>query len=124
MQKLEFESSWDKTLSHKDRKIIEDTFLETSTYSNRSIQFAPLWQAYNHRGELLITVLVHNFTQDAFSFNCTRLRYISNNKIFAECSFTLPLAIHSESSMPWTFIFPIESIQNKPTVEKGNLIIV
>lgn len=125
MQKLVFESSWNKALSDKDRKAIENTFLETSKNHNDTIQLTPLWQAFNHKGELLVTVLIHNFTQHSFSFNGTKLRYSVNKEILAEHIFTRPLIeIQAKCSMPWTLIFPKEHLDNKLPIKNGYLEII
>ena len=122
MQKLQYESSWDKTLSNKDRKIIEGIFLETSLPNQNRIQFTSLWQAINHKGELLVTVLVHNFSHQVCSFINKKLRYLENNEIIAEHIFTLPsLTVQPETSMPWTFIFPVESLKSHGSLENGRL---
>ncbi|MBA9028425.1 SLAP domain-containing protein [Peribacillus huizhouensis] len=122
MQKLQYESSWDKTLSNKDRKIIEEIFLETSLPKQSRFQFTSLWQAMNHKGELLVTVLVHNFSHQVCSFINKNLRYIEKNEIIAEHTFTLPsLTVQPETSMPWTFIFPIESLMSHGSLENGHL---
>ncbi|MEK4484335.1 SLAP domain-containing protein [Psychrobacillus sp. FSL H8-0484] len=125
MQKLEFESSWAKALSSKDREEIEKTFLETSNTENHDLLLSPIWQAINHKGELLITVLVHNFTQQVITFNQTRLAYIENNKIIAQSTFTLPtLSIPPSISMPWTFIFSVDSLKSPAKLNSGSLEIV
>ncbi|MFJ7973419.1 SLAP domain-containing protein [Psychrobacillus sp. NPDC096389] len=125
MQKLEFESSWDKTISNKDRQKIEANFLETSHANNQGILLTPLWQSSNHKGELLVTVLIHNFTTHPFSFQNTKLKYIEANVVRFEHSFTLPsLSIQAGSSTPWTFIFPNESLDNKLSFENGYLEII
>lgn len=122
MQKLQYESSWNKTLSNKDRKIIEGIFLETSLPKQNRIQFTSLWQAMNHKGELLVTVLVHNFSHQVYSFISEKLRYIENNEIMAEHTFILPsLTVQPETSMPWTFIFPVESLKSHGSLENGHL---
>lgn len=122
MQKLIFESAWDKTISNKDRKEIEAIFLETSQSDNQGVQLTPLWQAFNHKGELLVTVLIHNFTMHAFSFQNTKLTYIEANEVLIEHSFTIPsFSIQAKSSMPWTFIFPNENLDKKFTLENGHL---
>jgi len=122
MQKLQFEPSWDKTLSPKDRKRIEEIHFETSLSNPANVQLTPLWQAANHKGELLVTVLVHNFSQQVLLFHNKKLRYIENKEIIAEYIFNLPsLVIQRETSMPWTFIFPVESLKNRATLEKGHL---
>lgn len=124
MQKLMFESSWDKTLSSKDRKAIEDTFLLTATLNSNNIQFTPLWQAFNYKDELLVTMLIHNFTSELVSFNDIQLRYLDNNEMIAEHLFHLPnLVIQASHSMPWTFIFPADSTQRKATFENVQMVI-
>ncbi|MET3697712.1 SLAP domain-containing protein [Bacillus oleivorans] len=121
MQTLKYESSWDKTISVKDRKRIEYVFQMTSLSKHTSIEFTPLWQAVNHKGELLATVLVQNFSKHPLSFHYKKLRYVENTEIVAEHTFTFSaLVIEPETSMPWTFIFPIESLR-KQTFETGYL---
>ncbi|TQR15335.1 SLAP domain-containing protein [Psychrobacillus soli] len=125
MQKLEFEPSWDKTISSNDRQKIETIFLQTRKFNNHPIQLTPLWQAFNHKGELLVTVLIHNFTLHSYSFQNTKLNYIVNNEILVEHFFTLPsLSIQEERSMPWTFIFPKENMTYTLPFENGHLEIV
>lgn len=122
MQKLQYESSWDKTLSNKDRKTIEEIFLKTSLPNQNRIQFTSLWQAINHKGELLVTVLVHNSSHQVCSFNNKKLRYIEKNEIIAEQTFILPsLTVQPKTSMPWTFIFPVESLKSHGSLENGRL---
>ena len=122
MQQLKLEPSWDKALSNKDRKDIEEIFLNTSQIETPNILLTPIWNAVNHRGELLITVLVHNFTQKTLTFSEKRLVYIENDEIVAESSFTLPtLVIPSKVSMPWTFIFPVDCLKKPAKFEKALL---
>lgn len=124
MQKLMFDSSWDKALSNKDRKGIEDVFLKTATLNSNNIQFTPLWQAFNHKEELLVTMLIHNFTSELVSFNDIQLRYLENNEMIAEHLFHHPtLAIQPSHSMPWTFIFPASSTKQKATFEHVQVVI-
>ena len=108
MQQLQFESSWDKTLSAQDRDYIEKLFNDTKGQHHSTIVFSPIREAINHRNELLITVLVHNFSQHPFTFEDTRLVYSNEQEVLAENVFTLPtLTIPPQVSMPWTFIFPV-----------------
>lgn len=125
MQKLEFESSWAKALSSKDREEIEKIFLETKKAGNHDLLISPIRQAINYKGELLITVLVHNFTQQSITFNQKKLVYIENNKIIAQSTFTHPtLSIHPSISMPWTFIFSVDSLKSPAKLNSGSLEIV
>ncbi|KHD85459.1 hypothetical protein NG54_09300 [Heyndrickxia ginsengihumi] len=122
MQNLQFEKAWDRTLSAKDRKRIKEIFSETKSISEHSVYFSTLWQAKNYKGELLITVLIHNFRQQLLSFCETPIRYVEGTTIIAEHIFTIPsLRIEPTTSMPWTFIFPKESIICETSLMNGHL---
>jgi len=123
MQKLHFESAWDKTLSVKDRERIQQVFLQTNLTSKK-VEFTPLWEAMNHRGELLITVLVQNFSDQIIAFHNEKMQYWENENIVAEHIFTLPaLMIEPSTSMPWTFIFPTVSFCSPPLLNSGKITI-
>jgi SLAP domain-containing protein len=122
MQILRFESSWDKALSNKDRVMIQQLFLETSRSNDESIHFVPLWQAINHKGDLLVTVLIHNFTKHVHLFQDEKMHYLENKEIIAEHIFTLPsLIIEAKTSMPWTFIFPKDHLFGHASLENARL---
>lgn len=107
MQQLQFEASWNKTLSTKDRELIQTIFDETKNVNHFGIQFTPIREAINHKQELLVTVIVHNFSQNPFLFNNTRIAFCNNHEVIVEKVFTLPtITIPPFVSMPWTFIFP------------------
>lgn len=124
MQKLTFEQAWDKTISLKDREKIHEVFLATNQKKNETIKFIPLWQAKNHKGELLVTVLIHNFSEQSLAFHNNKLHYLtSNNEIIAEHTFShASLMLEPETSMPWTFIFPT-IIKQPSAAEIGKLVI-
>ena len=90
MQQLKFEASWAKALSAQDRASIEKLFYDTKQQHDSTIVFSPIRQAINHRNELLVTVLVHNFSQQPLVFKDTRLVYSNGQEILAENTFTLP----------------------------------
>ncbi|MRH45061.1 SLAP domain-containing protein [Aquibacillus halophilus] len=122
MQKLQFEEKWDKAIAKKDRKRIEQIFSELDLTNNSGIQLTRLSQAQNYRGELLVMVLIHNTSDQILNFDGTKLHYIENNEILANHTFTLPsLVIEPKTSMPWTFIFPVETIQPHVSLENGYL---
>ncbi|WP_188207190.1 SLAP domain-containing protein [Alkalibacillus aidingensis] len=108
MQKLVFESKWEQTISEQDRQKIESTFNKINI-PNHQVRLTPLWQAVNHKGELLVTTLIHNSTNQSLSFNNTKVQY--DNRV--EALFTLPISIDPQTSMPWTFIFPEHPMPEK-----------
>lgn len=121
MQKLTFESAWDKTIAEKDREQIKQSFKEACLTPGINIQFTALWQAKNHRGELLVAVLIHNTSQQDFSFHNQKMTYTVNDTIFATHSFSPSIIVEKETSMPWTFIFPASSFDRFGNFEGGVL---
>ncbi|WP_409290598.1 SLAP domain-containing protein [Peribacillus sp. SCS-37] len=124
MQQLQFEASWDKAIAAADRENIERIFNETKHQQRSGILFSPVREAINHREALLVTVLVHNFTDEAFRFDGVKLRYSVGGKAVGEDDFTLPLEIPSGVSMPWTFIFPRGSYTPVAAFQNGELEII
>ncbi|MEB6551436.1 SLAP domain-containing protein [Heyndrickxia sporothermodurans] len=120
MQNLQFERAWDKTISEKDRERINNVFLKTNSSTNRGIQFTPLWQAVNHKSELLVTTLIQNFSEQTLIFNNRKLLYFKNNKLIAEHIFSIPnLLVERNTSIPWTFIFPVNSVLQQADLLNG-----
>ncbi|MBD7944275.1 SLAP domain-containing protein [Psychrobacillus sp. FSL K6-2684] len=122
MQKLQWEKSWDKAVATQDREQIELIFLKTKDLMIEDILFTPIREAINHKKEFLVTVLVHNFTDQELIFDQTRLVYAIGNEIMARHLFTIPmLIIPPKASMPWTFIFPEGSYIAASFLENGRL---
>ncbi|AXI09788.1 SLAP domain-containing protein [Oceanobacillus sp. 143] len=122
MQKLLYEPTWDKALSDKDRTLINRVFLETKASTNNKIEFSKIREAFNHKGELLVMVLIHNSTKVEFVFKEEMLHYVENDIVIAAHVFTLPSLISEPgTSMPWTFIFPVETLRSMPALNNGKL---
>jgi|SRR5690625_4181924 len=119
MQKLLFEKAWNKTISEADRTEIKTAFQKAVLFRKPAIQFSQLWQAMNHKGDLLITVIIHNVSEDAFPFKNQTLYYRAEEKTAAKHNFTLPVEVKAKTSMPWTFIFPKESIISSSGTDIG-----
>ncbi|TFB13109.1 SLAP domain-containing protein [Filobacillus milosensis] len=106
MQKLQFEKKWDKTISDQDRSKIEEVFDETQE-SDEEFEAVTVWHANNHKGELLVTALIHNRSDQTVLFRDTDVIYKTLDEQIAERTFDIPaLQIPPKTSMPWTFIFP------------------
>ena len=121
MQALLLEKAWERTISDADRSMIIEAFQEAVLSDKPAVQFSSLWQAMNHKKELLVTVIIHNIGKEAISFTDKTIKYSVAAKTAAKHTFSLPFFIQGETSMPWTFIFPKESIFFWPNPEKGKL---
>ncbi|HWK23628.1 MAG TPA: SLAP domain-containing protein [Ureibacillus sp.] len=122
MQQLQFEASWDKALANQDRQNIENIFNETKHLKQASLSFSPIKEAINHQESLLVTVLIHNFTDEPYMFMNTKLLYRVQGDVVADNVFNLPiLTIPSEVSMPWTFIFPKGTYKPQSSYQNGRL---
>ncbi|GAA0497898.1 hypothetical protein GCM10008986_26160 [Salinibacillus aidingensis] len=112
-QRLEFERSWNKNLSERDRLIIQQIFQKTCASQQF---FTLLWTAVNYRSDFLVTVLIHNRSEQPLTFNNRTLRYVNKNQVIAEHTFQLrDLIIEPYTSVPWTFIFPEKNCYSKVT---------
>lgn len=122
MQQLKFEASWDKGLAAQDRQNIERIFSETKHLNSSDIICYPIREAINHKEALLVSVLVHNFTDRPLTFHNVRLLYSIQGGVIADKVFTLPsLSIPFQVSMPWTFIFPKGSYTPQTSYKNGRL---
>lgn len=122
MQQLQLQTAWHKALAAQDRKNIEKIFAETKDVNNNNFIFSPIREAINHKEELLVTVLIHNFMEHPLTFENSRLTYKIEGEIIAEKTFNLPtLIIPNKVSMPWTFIFPKDSYVLQSSFESGRL---
>lgn len=124
MQQLRFHPKWDRTISTKDREYIKQTFDSIKTTGKDGVSFPFLWQAINHKQDLLVTVLIHNCTPEVIAFKQKRLQYKKEAIVIAEHSFTLPDPIAGYTSTPWTFIFPVGKYCHEKHYENGTLQII
>lgn len=105
MQKLYFEPAWDKTIAPTDREKIIQHFQQQTKQLQAGVHLSFLWNARNHKGEQLITVLIHNLEDMIFRLDNAVISYYEQDKQRANATFSLPGEIAGNTSMPWTFIF-------------------
>ncbi|WP_172370811.1 hypothetical protein [Sporosarcina jiandibaonis] len=73
MQTLYFEHAWDKIIAPADREKIMEHF-QSRNLENK-IQLSFLWEAINHKGERLVTVLIHNSEDTPLPFQDTAITF-------------------------------------------------
>lgn len=122
MQQLAFEAAWDKTIAPIDRANIISLFQETVDKNEQDLVTVPIRQAVNHNEDLLVMVLIHNFSNADFPLTDVHASYTEADELIAELDFSFPqLNIRQKTSMPWTFIFPKVTWQKSPSFENGRL---
>src|SRR5699024_7537466 len=85
-------------------------------------KFIPLWQAFNHRGDLLVAVIIQNFGGEKLMLKDIPLTYYEAGQPIATQIFSdSRLSIEPKCSMPWTFIFPNAKIVQVPELKAGTL---
>ena len=118
MQQLYLHPTWEKAISDKDRDLIETVFEQTYDQVDDIIMSPIIRVAFNHKDELLITALVHNFTHHGTRFR-NRSVYIRCGDYMEEQLFTIPeLNIPPFTSMPWTFIFQPVPVHSSLDIQK------
>lgn len=115
MQQLYLHPTWQQAVSAQDRALIEQTFDDTNGEVEDLLLSPVMRAAFNHKGQLLVTALVHNFSHHSVRFQ-DRAVTLQCEDFFEEQLFTIPaLSIAPFTSMPWTFIFePNEAYAGLP----------
>lgn len=122
MQQLQFEKAWERTISQQDRDNITKIFNKTKACAKNKVEITLIKHAINHKKEALFICLIHNFTNQDFIVDDVSVEYKENEISIARQHFHHPrLIIQSKVSMPWTFIFPMEQFDSKPTWKKQTL---
>jgi len=122
LQQLIFENAWERTISQLDRQKIENTFEQTKRNTNLLLDLIPLKTATNHRGELLVTVLIHNFDEKPFDMSTVTIHLLYNKEKVATHTFhEKRLVLDENTSMPWTFIFPAYSLSGTLAIDNVSL---
>lgn len=104
MQNLQFEVTWDKTLSSMDRDLITQVFNKQKVPPN-TVSCDLIRSARNYNNHFLVTVLIHNATATEQKFMERDVSLQMEQRQYKQ-RFTQPkLVIPSYTSMPWTFIF-------------------
>src|SRR5699024_7064669 len=106
MQQLFFEAAWDRTISDQDRRYITELFEAKDHEKGKGVESTYINHAINHRGDLLYTVMLHNYHSIAFVVvdKNALLQYPESNIINEKCAITVHIS--PRTSMPWTLIFP------------------
>lgn len=105
MQKLYFETAWERTIAQNDRKKIIKIFEKVQPTLSSGVHFTFLWAAKNHENETLITTLIHNVRPHALQLTNTIVACKVNTEVQYKDKFDVKEPIPANSSMPWTFIF-------------------
>lgn len=109
MQTLQFETAWERTVSREDRLTITNKFAQLKHETAQGVVLSYLWEAQNHQGNLLITTFIHNYDDKPIRLTDTNIAYIKNEEQITSGTFSIPEAILSQTTMPWTFIFSDEN---------------
>jgi SLAP domain-containing protein len=123
LQKLVFESAWDKTLAPKDRSEIERVFSVINTEEKKEKQAVILKTAFNHKQEFLVTVLLNNYSRIPMSLLGKKVVYKEKDQTIGEFESSYTLEVPAQTSMPWTFIFSAGSLDDTPSGESRELVI-
>src|SRR5699024_148059 len=105
MQKLYFETAWERTIAQNDRKKIIKIFEKVQPTLSSGVHITFLWTAKTHETETLITTLIHNVRPHVLQITNTIINYKVNTEVQYKDKFDVKEPIPVNSSMPCTFIF-------------------
>lgn len=123
MQKLWLEEKWAKTIASQDLLYIEETFEQCSFNEETDVFITYLKKAINHRKDLLLITLIHNCTSASFTLNNQNVIYLVEDEPIAKHSFSIPVRVPAYTSMPWTFIYPLNKYEVNKLTTRGSFII-
>src|SRR5699024_3271190 len=106
MQQLFFEAAWDRTISDQDRRYITELFEAKDHEKGKGLEHNYRDHAINQCGDLLYTVMIHNYHDIAYAFDDKNASLQDPDGNIITEKFTIPVNISPRTSMPWTFIFP------------------
>lgn len=112
MQQLFFEAAWDRTISDQDRRHITELFEAKDHEKGKGLESTYINHATNHRGDLLYTVMLHNYQDIAYAFVDKNASLQDPDGSIITEKFTIPVNLSPRTSMPWTFIFPSSMTDN------------
>ncbi|MED4128070.1 SLAP domain-containing protein [Shouchella miscanthi] len=114
MQTFQLQSAWRKTIAEGDLNQLKALLAVGKTE-----RFIPYRQAFNYRGDLLVTVIIQNQSSEEDVWESKLIACVEEGETIAERSFSIQ-TVPPYTSMPWTFIFPKDSLAQTP-VKTGTL---
>ncbi|MBR7553441.1 SLAP domain-containing protein [Allobacillus sp. GCM10007491] len=122
MQQLQYHSAWIKQVDSTLDQQIQKAFIQTRENEDQII--VPLRQAINHKGDYLLTVLLHNREQQILNLSTVHLSVSSlyfqaNQQHFSSAEWS----VEPMTSAPWTFIFSESNYSGELTDDISNLTI-
>lgn len=119
MLRLTLHEKWNKALSPEGRAEIIDAYLTRASLEAAGILYFPLKFAFNHQGDLLVTVFIENRSDCTWVMNHS-ITCRHNGEKIASAEFNDPdFAVEPFSIMPWTFIYNEKQIMKG--IEKRSL---
>ncbi|GAA0289171.1 SLAP domain-containing protein [Gracilibacillus halotolerans] len=125
MQSFQLQEAWQRQISPDDKEQLIDLFNKTRNQMGETITCIPYRLAFNHRQDLLCTVLIHNTKDESIDLRNVMITIKKESKEVATNIFEdLPLQLPSKTSMPWTYIFPLNHYDTSLTIDDTNSIAV
>lgn len=139
MQTLHLEPAWERTISMQDYQLINKLFLRRQNAprlfqemslaqlcmeGHSSVLLFPIWHAVNHSGDLLVTALIENQTNQVLNIVDEMITYCYEEKKLAKAPFTLTqVLLKPHTTVPWTFIFPHVSLEQTLSSQERKLVL-
>jgi SLAP domain-containing protein len=111
---LTFEDAWERTVAASDKIRLISLFESAPEVESGEVSFLPYRVAYNHRGELLASVIIQNGRNEELLMRDMAIVFEDAKGNQVGHSFSFPrLVIAENTSTPWTFIFPKNVVGTK-----------
>jgi SLAP domain-containing protein len=112
--RLLLHETWERAVSTKDREKFQELFDTSPSPRENELLFLPVRAGINYENHLFATVLIQNGSKQDLFFENFPLIINDANMLAAEHRFTInELVVKANTSTPWTFIFPKETVKQK-----------
>jgi SLAP domain-containing protein len=112
--RLILQKTWERAVSAQDREIFQKIFQSSPFPQDNELIFLPIRAGINYEKHIFATVLIQNGGKHDLIFDNFPLFFYDNTSKIAEHKFTIKeLVVKANTSTPWTFIFPKETMMQQ-----------
>ncbi len=109
---LDLDASWEGVVSDEQVKSLEKVVADLPELNKNEVNLTGLQTHLNEDGSLNVVILIRNGSNQTMNLETLPLEILdASNEVVCKGSFNLPpLSVKANTTKPWTFIFPKETV--------------
>lgn len=125
--KLDLDPSWEEGLNEQTKSILKKIVDESPELGEKEVNLTGIKIEFNQEDNLVTTILIRNGNkQKNMTIEKLPLKIIdATDKEVARGTFTMnDFTVNANTSKPWSFIFPKETVQESPDLSKWKVVAI